>query len=454
MTTLTPTRTFRPRRAGLLAALIVAAIAIAVAIPGVLRNYGPWADEGTATQAAKAELPAALFRSGGGDAGIEKLQQRLKENPQDFGAHLSLANGYLQKVRETGDPAYYTKADELLKGAARLDASNPELLATQGILALARHDFAGALVFGRQALAQDSERARYYGVVADAQVELGQYNEAVNSLQEMVNRRPDFDAFSRVAYARELHGDPEGAIEAMQFAIEAGSSIPENIAWAHVQVGNRYFDLGRLDDATKEYDTALTTFTEYASALAGQAQVAAARGDLAKAATLYQQAFDRMPLSQYAIALGDVAAKQGDTAKAASQYSLVRALDRLYTANGANTDLELALFLADHNLDLGESLAKARAAYSARPSIHAADVLAWTLFKTGNVQEAEKYAQEALKLNTRDSLKLFHAAVIEKALGKKDEAKNLFEQATSLNPRFSVLHADDAAAALKELRGS
>ena len=453
MTTLTPTRTFRPRRSGLLAALIVGAIAVAVAIPGVLRNYGPWAGDSTATQAAKAELPATLFRRGG-DADIEKLQRRLKENPQDFATHLTLAHGYLQKVRETGDPAYYTKADELLKSAARLDSANPELLAAQGILALARHDFAGALALGKQALAQDPERARYYGVVADAQVELGQYQEAVNSLQEMVNRRPDFDAYSRVAYARELHGDPEGAIEAMLFAIEAGSSIPENIAWAHVQVGNRYVELGRLDDATKEYDTALVITNDYAAALGGHAGIAAARGDLATAAALYQRAFERMPLSQYAIALGDVAAKQGDTAKADSQYSLVRALDRLYTANGANTDLELALFLADHNLDLGESLARARAAYTARPSIHAADVLAWTLFKTGNAQEAERYAQEALKLNTRDSVKLFHAAMIEKTLGKKDEAKHLLEQATALNPRFSVLYADEASAALKELRGS
>ncbi|MFN0148575.1 MAG: tetratricopeptide repeat protein [Dehalococcoidia bacterium] len=453
MTTPTPHRSSRPRRRGLLAAVIVAAIGIAIATPGLLRNFGPWADATETTQAASAGLPTT--RPGrAADAGLEKLEQRVKDNPEDFAAHLTLATAYVQKGRETGDPAYQSKTDEVLKAAERLDPGHPELLALRGILALARHDFAGALALGKQALDQDPERARYYGIVADAQVELGLYEDAVNSLQEMVNRRPDFEAYSRIAYVRELHGDLEGAIEAMQFAIEAGASAPESVAWAHVQVGNRYFELGRLDEASREYDAALATVKDYASAYAGQAEIAAARGDLTKAAALFQQALDQSPTAHYAIALGDVAGKQGDAAKAASFFTLARELDRVDAANGTNTDLELARFLVERDLDPGESLSKARAAYSARPSVDGADVLAWALFKAGKTDEAEKYAMEALRLNTRDSVKLFHAAMIQKALGKKPEAKALLEQATNLNPRFSLLHADAAAAALQELRGS
>jgi tetratricopeptide (TPR) repeat protein len=159
-----------------------------------------------------------------------------------------------------------------------------------------------------------------------------------------------------------------------------------------------------------------------------------------------------MPLSEYAILLGDVYAEMGERQKAAEQYDLVRAIDKLFRANGVNTDLEIALFYADHDLELQTSLEKARSAYKARPSIEAADTLAWTLYKTGDYREAQQYASEALKLGTRDPLKLFHAGMISKALGQKEQAQEYLQQAVDLNPHFSLLYGDDAIAELKALK--
>jgi tetratricopeptide (TPR) repeat protein len=158
-----------------------------------------------------------------------------------------------------------------------------------------------------------------------------------------------------------------------------------------------------------------------------------------------------MPLAEYAINLGDVYAKMGERQKAAEQYALVRVIDKLYRANGVDTDLEIALFYADHDMKLQTSLEKARSAYDARPSIHAADALAWTLYKTGNYKEAQKHSSEALKLGTRDPLKLFHAGMIAKALGQREQAREYLQQAVELNPRFSLLYGDEAADSLKAL---
>jgi tetratricopeptide (TPR) repeat protein len=278
------------------------------------------------------------------------------------------------------------------------------------------------------------------------------YEEAIASYQEMVDRRPDFASFSRVAHARELYGDPEGAIEAMEFALQAGSGTPENVAWAHVQLGNLWFTSGELGEARKAYGLSTKTIDAYAPALAGRARVATARGDLDRAATLYRQAFNRMPLPEYAIALGDVYAAMGETDKAKQQYDLVGSMDKLLRKNGVDTDLEIALFNADHDIDLRSSLEKARAAYDARPSIHAADVLGWTLYKAGNYEEAQKYSSEALRLGTRDPLKLFHAGMIAKALGRDEQAREYLQRAIDLNPHFSLLYADEAADSLKTLK--
>src|SRR5215204_413724 len=229
----------------------------------------------------RVELPFDFRQTAGHstDTLIGSLQEKIRKNPKDFDSHIRLANAYLQKVRETGDPTLYTKTEDLLDEARKLEDQSPELFAARGSLALARHDFAAALGHGTRALALDPENVSYYGIVGDAQIELGMYDEAINSYQEMVDRRPDFDSFSRVAYARELYGDPEGAIEAMEFALQAGSGTPENVAWAHVQLGNLWFTSGKLEEAQKAYGLSTRTVNAYAPALAGQAKIAAARGE-------------------------------------------------------------------------------------------------------------------------------------------------------------------------------
>ncbi len=451
MTTLKPSRSLRPSRGrGTLAAVIVAGVVVAAALPAILLNYGPFAGGDSDADAARLSAPAAVLGRTATTPGIQQLEERVKANPQDFAAKISLANAYLQAVRESGDPTLYARTDAVLADAAKLDPGNPELLATQGILALGRHQFAKALELGKAALAADPERARYYGVVADAQIELGMYDEAVANLQEMVNRRPDFAAYSRIAYIRELYGDPEGAIEAMDFAIEAGATAAENVAWAHVQSGNLLFELGRYDDAAQRYALAEQRLAGYPLSLAGRARVAVAQGDLNAARDLYQQAFDRMPLPAYATALGEIAEKQGDMAAAERYLATVRAIDALAVANGQNTDLEFALFLADHGSP-AEAVQKARAAYAARPGVHGADTLAWALYKSGEFAEAQRYAREALKLGSRDSLVLFHAGMIEKAAGNAAEARALLQQVVNVNPRFSLVYANEAKAALEAL---
>ena len=385
------------------------------------------------------------------DTSIESLQGQLRDEPHNFPAYLSLAHAYLQKVRETGDPSYYTKTEALLKQAALLSPGDADLLATEGMLALARHDFAGGLKLGQQAVALHPESARFYGVVADAQIELGQYDAAWISLQKMVERRPDYNSYTRISYARELQGDTRGAIDAMQRAITAGSAVPENAAWAYVQLGNLWFGKGDLQQAQTNYDLAVQLLPDYAAGVAGKARIAAAQGNLPQAAELYGRAFARMPLAEYAIALGDIDARRGDRQQAQRQYDLVTALDRLLAANGVNTDLETALFFADHGIDPRASLQKARAAYAARPSIQTADGLAWTLYKTGQAQEAQRYTAEALRLGTQDALKLFHAGMIARAVGQKDQARIYLTHALALNPYFSLIYSDEAATALREL---
>src|SRR5438128_4282050 len=165
---------------------------------------------------------------------IAKAQAKLKGQPDDWQAVDLLAGAYLQKVREVGDPSYYPKAETLLNHALAHDASDAEATTLMGTLALARHQFVAALDWGRKAHALDPASSRALGIIGDAQIELGRYPEALRSVQQMVDLRPDLSSYARVSYARELFGDVPGAIEAMQKAVEAGGPVPENSAYTRV----------------------------------------------------------------------------------------------------------------------------------------------------------------------------------------------------------------------------
>jgi tetratricopeptide (TPR) repeat protein len=268
----------------------------------------------------------------------------------------------------------------------------------------------------------------------------------------MVELRPDLSSYSRISYLRELHGDTTGALDMMRQAVEGGAPNTENTAWTRTQLANLYFNLGNLKEAEYEYRQTLELRPGYLYALAGLARVRAAQGRTEEAITLLTQVNQAMPLPEFVIALGDIYQSDGQLEAAQQQYELVAAIQQLYEANGVDLDLEMALFNADHGRDLSKAVTQARRVFAQRPSIQAADVLAWALYQVGEYQEAQSFSQRALQLGTQDALKLFHAGMIAYRLGQEAQARTYLQHALELNPYFSILYAEEARQTLKELR--
>ncbi len=443
----------RYRREAIIAGgvLITLAALLIITLPGIKPNK-PDASLSQVLGSGNRSAVGAPANAQTTDTQISVYQDKLRKKP-DTDSYAKLGLAYLQKAREAGDPTFYTKAEGVLKKALELDANNAEALGGLGSLSLSRHQFAQALEWGQKAQKLRSYTSYNYGVVADALVELGRYDEAAQTVQQMVDLRPDISSYARVSYQRELHGQYEAAIEAMKQAVAARGPAAENLAWVTYQLGMLYFNRNKLEQAEASFQEALNTLPNYVYAQAGMARVKAARGDLGGAIGLYNQVTQRMPLPEFLIELGDMntLANRADDAK--KQYDLVRAIQKIYAENGVDTDLEMALFDTDHSYNLPEALAKAKQEYQARPSIKAADVLAWTLYKTGDYTGAAEASKQALRLNTQDPLALYHAGMIATKQGKTDEAKNYLEQALTLNPSFSFLHATEARKTLGDLGG-
>jgi tetratricopeptide (TPR) repeat protein len=319
-------------------------------------------------------------------------------------------------------------------------------------LAAARHDFAGALRWGEQAKSINPYNGNVYGVIGDAQVELGRYREAFATFQTMVDTRPGVASYARVSYARELMGDVPGAVQAMEAARDIAGT-PADAAWASYQLGELYFNQGDLAAAARAYTRGVDTDADYVPPFAGLAKVAWARGHLQEAIDGYTDVVSRYPAPEYVIALGDLYAAAGRPEQADRQYALVHAEEQLFRANGVNVDLELALFDAAHG-DPAGALAAARDEWAKRQSVHVADAYAWALHADGRDAEAAVYARKAMALGYRNALFAFHAGMIQLDLGNRAEARRLLSEAVRINPHFSIQYAPLARATLTTIGGA
>jgi tetratricopeptide (TPR) repeat protein len=139
--------------------------------------------------------------------------------------------------------------------------------------------------------------------------------------------------------------------------------------------------------------------------------------------------------------LGDVDAALGHRAAAAKQYALIGVIERVLAANGVRNDLDIALFDADHGVDPARTVVLARKGYTERPSIVGDDVLGWALARAGHCGEALPYSSRALRLGTKDALKIFHRGYVAACLGRRAEARRYYRRALAVNPHFSILWA-------------
>jgi len=423
--------------------VILAAIAIAVALAGsscstnaaggevVDRAHTPYITE------TDPELNSAL-------ALIDKA-------PDSKMAYNNLAVLYIKRARNSGDFGLYLKAEAAIEKALKVDPADGSTRKLQASLSLTFHRFSEALERGTALDREFPNDAFIKGVLTDAHIELGNYDEAVAAAQQMVDLRPNSLSYARVAQLRSLYGDHKGSVEMYKLATRtADPADPEAKSWCLVRLGDEYFKNGNLDAAERSYDEALSLMPQYHMALAGKGRVRAALGDLEGAEKILSELVTRIPLPETAAQLGNIYMLQGDAERAKAQYDLVEVIEQKL---GPNTDQKrLAILWADRDERLPEALAIAEKQNALANDLNTADLFAWTLYKNGRLVEAREAGKRAMRLKGADAKIIYHAGMIEKGLGNKTQATKLLSTALKLNPEFDLIQSQKAKAALAELK--
>jgi tetratricopeptide (TPR) repeat protein len=420
------------------------------------------------TKQANTDIPELLQRSEPTMQGKEWDQvqsfyaenaNRLRQNPNDQEALLHLSEIFIQEARVTGESAHYYAAT--LKVLDKVLADKPKnkdfefrALANKASVLLSLHQFQMAYDAGKQAVAINPYNAQTYGILVDAQVELGKYKEAVETADKMVSIRPDLRSYSRVSYLRQIHGDNKGAIEAMNLATEAGYPGAENTEWARVTLGDLLLHAGALEQAEEVYQTALANRSQYPYAEIGLAKVEKAKGNYEAAIKHTETAIRIMSLPGFVDLLSDLYELKGDTEKAAEirkdVVDLLEAAEKeeLQDApvkhNGAR---ELAMAYLKNN-ELDKALEQALTDLKMRPdNIDANELVAWIYFLQKDYTKAKVHTDKMLATNVKNPNTLYKAGLIYAKAGDTNKGNQLLAdaKATSIYLDASLKKYNNAA---------
>jgi tetratricopeptide (TPR) repeat protein len=387
------------------------------------------------------DVKAARLASNERIATYEKL---LQKSPADPKIQAGLAEAFIQKLRETTDFAYLNRASALVDKMLAADPKSYDAIRLRIEIETHRHNFPKAAELAQELVERNPSDTGSLGMLGDSLMEEGQYVAAGKVYRHMLELSPNLTSYNRVAYHDFVTGNSGQALSWMNLAVQAGSPIPENLAWCLVEFGDMLFKAGYTKEAQTVYDRALETLPGYHRAYAALGRFYAATGEYARAAENFQKAQDVIPLPDYAAALEILDRKLGKPAEAAKQRQLLDVIDKLGAVNGEKGNRMLAMVFADENRNLDRALALAEGELETRKDVYTYDALSWVLYRTGRQKEAEDASAQAMAENTPEPIFFYHAGVIAMAGGRTEEGQAMLRKALAINPNFSFPQADDA----------
>ncbi len=441
-------------------------------------NSGDAKSTANTTQApTEIEIPNLLERSG--DIGSPEEAQKMsntflsikntiRQNPKDYGARLKMADLYIVEARATGNYNYYFPAAlNMIDGVLAEKPENTDdqfrAYSSKAVILLSLHRFEEAREMGEKALTLNPNNSRVYGILTDANVELGDYDKAVVMSDSMVQKRPDLRSYSRVSYLREIYGDVEGAKEAMNMAVNAGYPGHEETSWSRVTLGNLYQNYGDLTNAEMQYRMALENRPNYPFALAGLGMVEAKKGNFDGAEIALKKAIEVREEAAFYENLAIVYRAQGLTEKMATArtraFELLKGLAGEHSHgdhNHAHKDgeahshshakenahghshevgLEMAKMQMDLNEDYKEALHNADHEFERRPkNIEVNKAMAHIYLETKELTKAEEHLKKAMATNSKDPELMLIGGMIMLEKGQTAEGKKMIKKGLEINP--------------------
>src|SRR5579863_6107332 len=227
---------------------------------------------------------------------ITAARPSISGKPTEYTGYNLLAAALVRRAREVADASFYAQATEAVKKSLELAPNNFDGEKIRVSILLGQHEYPAALELAKALNKRVPDDVMVYGLLTDANVELGNYKDAEGAAQWMLDLRPgNLPALIRAAHLRELFGDAEGAYELMDIAYQStpATEIEERASlltqMAHLRLPSA------VDSAEKLLQQALTAFPNFPDALGNLAQLRVAQKRYSDAVTLLGQRYQAQP---------------------------------------------------------------------------------------------------------------------------------------------------------------
>lgn len=371
---------------------------------------------------------------------VAELNQKIAANSNDIKSRLQLATIYITEARITGQHGYYDPAIyNILDGVLALDPKNFEAYVYKASVKMSQHQFSEGKELAEKARVINADNAYVYGMLVDANVELGNYKEAILMSDKMQSIKPSLEAYSRASYLREIFGDYPGAKQAMKMALAAGVPGSESGEWTRTILGDLYLNTGELDSAEMLYKISLEVRPDFPNAEMGLAKVEKARKNYDSAIAHTEAAIRIVSEAPYVAFLGELYLLKGDKNKAEEiSNDVVDLLEKAEkeqsnSASKHNGNRELATaYLNAGKLD--KALEYAQNDLKLRPeNIDANELVGWIAYLKGDNTLAKASAEKMLTTNTMNANSLYKAALIYKQVGEQAKSEMLMAKSKSVS---------------------
>jgi len=366
---------------------------------------------------------------------MAQANRLIEKNPKNFEAYNALALALSRRARESSDVKFYAQAEETLKKSFEISPGNFDGERIHVWLLLGKHEFAAAREEARKLNKRVPDDVMVYGFLTDANIELGDYKEAEDSAQLMLDLRPgNLPGLTRAAYLRELFGDLDGSVELMNMAYQSTPpSEAEDRAWILSQIGHLQLMSGKITEADNTLQQALALFPGYHYALGNLAKVRIEQKRYEDAVNVLQQRYDAAQHAENLYDLAEASELAGHRDQARKAFAEFETKSRLESVRADNSNRELIFYYSDHAHQPAKALQVAQAEYARRHDVFTLDAYAWALHVNGRDTEARTQIAAALAVCIRDAKMLRHAGEIALSTGDRVAAERYLFDSTKLN---------------------
>ncbi len=357
-------------------------------------------------------------------------EEKLEKNENQFPYNAKIAAAQSQLFQLTGTIEHLAEAEKhLVEANVKTNYNNASYLRSLARNYISQHKFKEALELLKKAETNGEKLESTQKMLFDVHLELGNTTQAKQYLNTFIDYN-GFDYLIRLAKWKDHEGDLASAITYMEKAMELAEYSKNDYLkqWSYTNLADFYGHDGQIKKSYVYYLKALELEPQDAYAKKGIAWIVYSyERNPEEALRILNSITNYYNAPDYYLLKVDIAEYMNNNkVKENNLNEFAVTVDKKYY--GVMYNRHNALLLSNDKKSINKAYNIALEEVKNRPTAQSYDLLAWTLYKKGDVQKALDIAKKHVVDKTYEPEVLFHLAQIYKVNGLYKEANKLQEE--------------------------